>query len=53
MLWLPCVLNIQIRWAVLVPVGQCSLQEALEPLSCLSYTLQKTLVVAWGATPAY
>lgn len=33
MLWLPCVLNIQIRWAILVPVGQCSLQEALEPLS--------------------
>lgn len=46
MLWLPCVLNNQIRWAILVPVGQCS----LEPPSCLLYTLQKTLVVVWGAT---
>lgn len=46
MLWLPCVLNNHIRWAILSLWGSAVSRKPLEPLSCLSYTLQKTLVVA-------
>lgn len=43
MLWLPCVLNNQIRWAILVPVGQCSLQEASRaPVMSFIHTAEDT-----------
>lgn len=53
MLWLPCVLNNQIRWAILVPVGQCSLQEASRaPVMSFIYTAEDT-GGSVGCYPAY